>query len=223
MKDQRAFTRHEFVAIGRLVCLLGMCLSTGAGCDESHAPAMTSSAQSAPSRAAGEVDDMSKDGDVPKDGTVADSNPLPPAEQRPLPAPAETPVVELATKDITFDSLKFDIKAGDAFERSMVPKLTEELHGTPIRIRGYIHPQFAFADTLTDFILTRDSDTCCFGPNRALCDFIVVHMKPGTTANYSLYPIAVEGVFTIEELRVDPDDPEGAVGAIYRLDAEVAR
>jgi hypothetical protein len=130
----------------------------------------------------------------------------------------------LAAADITFDALKFDIKAGDPFERSMIPKQTEELHGKPIRIRGYIYPQTVFVETgLTQFILTRDSGTCCFGPNRALCDFIVVHMNPGKSTDYKgVIPVAVEGVFTIEELP-DPVDPDGAVGAIYRLDADVVR
>jgi hypothetical protein len=144
------------------------------------------------------------------------------ADQPQAPARAESPG-RVAIKDITFDALKFDIKAGDAFERSMIPQATEALHGKAVRVRGFIHPQFAFMDTgLTAFILTRDSGTCCFGPNRALCDFIVVHMNPGKTANYSLTPIAVEGRFTIEEL-VDPADPDSGVGAIYRLDADMAR
>jgi hypothetical protein len=193
--------------------LLAACLMAGAGCNESHSASVTSPASStSPPQAALESGKL----DAPSDGAQA-------AKEPQAPARTETPAARPTIKDITFDALKFDIKAGDAFERSMIPKATEELHGKPVRIRGFIYPQLAFTDTgLTTFILTRDNGTCCFGPNRALCDFVVVYMNPGKTADYVIHPIAVEGTFTIEEL-VDPTDPEGGVGAIYRLDADLAR
>ncbi len=201
------------IAAAGSACLLGLCLVSGAGCNQSHCPAITSPAQAA---STAQVDPTAGDDESHGSASAATAE----AVQT---APAEKPVNEVATKDITFDALKFDIKSGDAFERSMIPKLTEELHGKPIRIRGYILPESAFSLTdLPGFILTRDSDTCCFGPNRALCDFIMVHMNPGRTADFSNKPIAVEGVFSVE-LLVDPADPQGAVGAIYRLDAELAR
>ena len=51
MNDKLAFTQRELAAVGRFVCLWGLCLLTGVACNESHAPAMTSSAQPAASRA----------------------------------------------------------------------------------------------------------------------------------------------------------------------------
>lgn len=209
-------TVENRIALAGSACLLGLCLVTGAGCNQSHCPAISTPARAASTAhvepAAG--DDKSQDS-IP--ATTAEPTPTPPT------APVEEPDVAVATKDITFDALKFEIKSGDAFERSMVPKQTEELHGKSIRIRGYILPDSAYTMTnLPGFILTRDSDTCCFGPNRALCDFIIVHMNPGKSADFSDKPIAVDGVFTIEEL-VDPTDPDSAVGAIYRLDADLAR
>ncbi len=231
MNQQLAFTKGPIAAVGCSFCLLGLCLLTGGGCNESHAPAMASPTHAAPTLAFDDkraADDKEKVIDVeppaagPTDAPAARESVATPATPF-APATPIAPAAPPAMRDITFDALKFDIKAGDPYERSMIPRQTEGLHGKPIRIRGYIHPQFAFMETgLTEFILTRDSNTCCFGPNRALCDFIVVRMNPGKTANYSLYPIAVEGVFAIKEL-VDPIDPQRAVGAIYRLDAEAAR
>ncbi|HUY33743.1 MAG TPA: hypothetical protein VMV69_13415 [Pirellulales bacterium] len=208
--NERAISIQNALAARCSAGALGLWLLTCGGCYQSHSPAVTSPAHA--SSAANEVDG------APTDRGAANSTRPPSAQRTPT-----VPAAPAAMSDITFDALKFDIKTGDPFERSMIPKLTEELHGKPIRIRGYILPESAYSLTdLPGFILTRDSDTCCFGPNRALCDFIVVHMNPGKSANFSSTPIAVEGVFSIEEL-VDPADPDGAVGAIYRLDAELAR
>ncbi|HEV3005016.1 MAG TPA: hypothetical protein VGX78_11175, partial [Pirellulales bacterium] len=143
--------------------LLAACLMAGTGCNETHSATATSpSSPPAPAQASLPSGTL----DASSDGAQADEEPQAPAR-------AQAPAARLAIKDITFDALKFDIKAGDAFERPMIPKATEELHGKPVRIRGFIYPQLAFTDTgLTTFILTRDNGTCCFGPNRALCDFV---------------------------------------------------
>ena len=71
---------------------------------------------------------------------------------------------------------------------------------------------------LTQFVLVRDNLECCFGPGAALFDCILVHMTPGNTAEFSIRPIAVEGVFSLEEVL----GPDGNHLAIYRLDATKA-
>jgi len=115
-------------------------------------------------------------------------------------------------KDLTFDDIKFDMKKGDPFERSLLGKKVEELSGQTIRIRGYMLPSFQ-QKGITQFVLVRDNMQCCFGPGAALCDCIMVDMK-GTSTTYTVKPIAVEGVFKIEEFA----DPDGNVLAIYHLD-----
>ena len=115
-------------------------------------------------------------------------------------------------KDLTFDDIKFDMKKGDPFERSLLGKKIEALNGQTIRIRGYMLPSFQ-QKGITQFVLVRDNMQCCFGPGAALCDCIMVDLK-GTTATYTVKPIAVEGVFKIDEFL----DPDGNVLAIYHLD-----
>jgi hypothetical protein len=67
-------------------------------------------------------------------------------------------------------------------------------------------------------VLVRDNQECCFGPGAAIYDCILVEMKPGLTAEYSIRPVAVEGIFGIDEVK------SGDVHlAIYRLDAESVR
>jgi hypothetical protein len=115
-------------------------------------------------------------------------------------------------KDITFDDIKFDMKKGDPFERSLLGKKVEDLSGTPIRIRGYMLPSFQ-QKGITQFVLVRDNMQCCFGPGAALCDCIMVDLK-GTTTVFTVKPIAVEGTFKIEEFA----DPDGNVLSIYHLE-----
>ena len=92
------------------------------------------------------------------------------------------------------------------------------LVGEPIRIRGYILPSFQQTG-LTQFVLVRDNQECCFGPGAALHDCIVVRMRPGTTASFSIRPVAVAGTFQIDELRA----PDGTHLAIYALDGDEVR
>lgn len=122
------------------------------------------------------------------------------------------------TRDISFDDLKFDINKGDRFERSMLSDKIEALDGKPVRIRGYILPSFQQTG-LTQFVLVRDNLSCCFGPGAAIYDCVIVEMKPGKSTDYSLYPVAVEGSFSIREML----DPEGKAVAIYHLDGEQVR
>ena len=84
-----------------------------------------------------------------------------------------------------------------------------------MRIRGYILPSFQQTG-LTQFVLVRDNMECCFGPGAALYDCIVVEMHEGQSTDFTTHPVAVEGEFTIHELR-GPDDK---CLAIYHLQAE---
>lgn len=123
-----------------------------------------------------------------------------------------------AVRDINFDAIKFDIQKEQPFERSMLTPAIEKLHNTPVRIRGYILPSFQQTG-LTQFVLVRDNMECCFGPGAALYDCIVVEMSPGNSTDFTTHPVAVEGVFTIHELR----SPEDRCMAVYHLEADRMR
>ena len=115
-------------------------------------------------------------------------------------------------QEITFDTVKFEMKVGDPFERTMLSESIEKLSGNNVRIRGYILPSFRQRG-ITQFVLVRDNMECCFGPGAALCDSIVVDMEASKSIEYTIRPVAVEGEFTVREW-VGPD---GKHLAIYHL------
>lgn len=124
----------------------------------------------------------------------------------------ETPLSD-RTLAQTFDDIKFDIQPDAPFDREMLTDQIESLVGKRIAIRGYILP--SARDKLRDFVLVRDDQECCFGPGAALYDCILVEMAPGEVADFSLRPVAVEGVF-----RVEPLDIFGQTRAVFRMTAD---
>ena len=125
----------------------------------------------------------------------------------------KSPKSPAKVRDITFDHIKLNIKKGDPFERTMLTPEVKKLDGQPVRLAGYILPAFT-ATGLKQFVLVRDNLECCFGPGAALFDCVLVEMVEGTSANYSVRPVRVEGVFTVKELK----GPDGKHLAIYHMD-----
>ncbi len=121
-------------------------------------------------------------------------------------------------RETTFDDVKFSMKPEEQFERRMLTPEIEQLDGQRIRIRGYILPTFRQTG-LTQFVLVRDNMECCFGPGAALFDAILVEMNAGVSTDFSIRPVAVEGVFSLREL-VGPD---GKHLAVYHLQGEAVR
>lgn len=217
------------------LALLAVSLVCAGGCADSQAPAMTQVAKS-PTESA----ESSPAADTTASPAVASASPAAEAkadakEGSPLGATPQEPVAANASKkpptelaassaapdrvrDISFDDLKFDIEKGDRFERSLLTDKIEALDGKRVRIRGFILPSFQQTG-LTQFVLVRDNLSCCFGPGAAIYDCVIVEMKPGHSTDYSLYPVAVDGTFTIHEML----DPEGKAVAIYHLDGEQVR
>lgn len=127
----------------------------------------------------------------------------------------DTPPRPTALRDISFDDIKIEMQKGDPFTRDLLPTRVTSLENGRVRIRGYILPSFQQTG-LTQFVLVRDNMECCFGPGALLHDCVVVRMVPGTTANFSIRPVAVSGTFRVAELR----GPDGRHLAIYALDGE---
>jgi hypothetical protein len=121
-------------------------------------------------------------------------------------------------REISFDTIKFDIEKGQPFERSMLTPQVEKLDGQRVRIRGYMLPSFQQSG-IKQFVLVRDNMQCCFGPSAALYDCIIVEMINDQSCDFSVRPIAVEGKFAVREFK-GPDDTHLA---IYHLDGERVR
>lgn len=120
--------------------------------------------------------------------------------------------------ELSFDDIKFDIEPGDPFAPEMVPDKIQQYYGKRIRIRGYILPSFKQSG-LTQFVLVRDNMECCFGPGAALYDCIRVEMEPGKATEFSIRPVAVEGIFELDEF-YGPDDKHLA---IYYMTGEAVK
>jgi hypothetical protein len=144
--------------------------------------------------------------------TTSTATPLAP-DNRPTPRP--TIARSQAIRDITFDTVKLDMKKEDAFKRSLITPAIEKLDGSRIRIRGYILPPFQQTG-LTRFVLVRDNMACCFGPGAAIYDSMIVELKTGLTTDYTVAPVAVEGTFNIREV----EGPGGRAMSIYRVLAD---
>src|SRR5215212_1719661 len=99
-------------------------------------------------------------------------------------------------KGISFDDIKLDLKKDQPFKQELLTSAVKKLDGKVVRIRGYILPSFQQSG-IKQFVLVRDNMECCFGPGAALHDCIVVEMSAGTTTDFTVRPVTVEGKFSV--------------------------
>jgi len=191
-----------------LLLVTALTLALNVGCDSSMTGASVTGTNSTdrPSPTASETSvNPTADLEEPlKLGAVSEQDSTPSAPSQSIP-----------TVDSTFDDLKFDMEKTDHFDRSRLTPQIEKLFGKKIRIRGYIYPTLRKRG-LKQFVLVRDNLECCFGPGAALYDCILIRMQPDKTAEYTIRPVAVEGVFRFEEFL----GPDGKHLAIFCLDGE---
>ncbi|MEL7499164.1 MAG: DUF3299 domain-containing protein [Planctomycetota bacterium] len=114
--------------------------------------------------------------------------------------------------DITFDDLKFKMEKSENFSREMLTDKINDFHGTTVRIRGFIRPNYKQSG-LTRFVFVRDNQECCFGPSAAIFDNILVKLAEGNEAEFTVRPVVVEGKFALKEYK----GPDGKVWSLYRL------
>jgi hypothetical protein len=96
------------------------------------------------------------------------------------------------------------------------PQWLKDLEGKRIRLRGYMRPG-ELSEDLPFFVLARDTQACCFGPNTKAYDIIPVLMREGVTTDYiHLRPFDITGVFHIS-VEKDLDD-ENKVEFLYLID-----
>jgi hypothetical protein len=116
------------------------------------------------------------------------------------------------TVDISFEDLKFEIEAGEFFERSMLPDSIESLVGQTVRIRGFMLPTMQ-RKGIKQFVLIRDNQECCFGPGAEVYHCVQIEMTGEASAQFVTKPVAATGTLGIEPF-VGPD---GRHWAIYHM------
>ncbi len=122
--------------------------------------------------------------------------------------------------EITFDDLKFDIEKDQLFKEEMLGKENWDLHGKNWKLRGFILPTTLFSQTgITEFVLVRDNQECCFGPGAALFDCVIVNMEPGKSISYTTRVVTVKGKLEIDTESFKYPDDEGHY-AVYKMTAE---
>ena len=114
--------------------------------------------------------------------------------------------------DLTFDDVKFDLEPDEPFSADRLTDEIRQIDGQKIKIRGYIRPSFSQRG-LKNFVFVRDNKECCFGPNAAIYDCMLVKLKKQTTTDYTVRPVTVEGTFYLKPFQ----GPDGNTWAIYRV------
>src|SRR5688572_30046259 len=223
----RARTIIACISVGGIVPLF-LFFSTGCG-DASRTRAGTSGANTGEMRTAkatvDKVDPSTSGASAKENGKPPNGSQAAPTSESPKEVAGEKGSQGVAPRrsgggirEITFDTIKFDIDKGEPFERKMLTNGIEKLDGQRVRIRGYMLPSFQQSG-IKQFVLVRDNMECCFGPGAALYDCIIVEMQGEKTCDFSVRPIAVEGAFTVREFK-GPDDTHLA---IYHLEGERVR
>jgi hypothetical protein len=153
---------------------------------------------------------------APPNSGVVPSVPVADPAAPPVPVAVAVPAKrDDKVRDISFDDVKLPLAKGDPYTPEILPPAVKALEQQRVRIRGYILPSFQQRG-ITQFVLVRDNMECCFGPGALLHDCVVVRMRPGKSADFSIRPVAVSGTFRIEELK----GPDGRHLAIYAIDGD---
>ena len=129
----------------------------------------------------------------------------------------------LAKGDINFDDLKFDLEKDAPFDPKLITDELKFLDGRDVTLRGYILPSTLFSETnISQFVLVRDNQECCFGPGAALYDCVMIQLVEGNTTDFVTRPVTVAGRFVIdtESYRYPPGlSPNGATHmAVFRIE-----
>lgn len=111
----------------------------------------------------------------------------------------------------------------DKVDRKYIPDKVLELikNKEPVFIKGYIRPDsIKFNQNLTDFLLVRDNQQCCFGDLSKVkfFDQIQIDLDPGLTTDFNRGMFRVGGV-----LSVGPGDPAIGSPLTYKLAADYVK
>ena len=106
----------------------------------------------------------------------------------------------------------------NVIQNSTVREEIVALEGQLVRIRGYMLPSFQQSG-IKKFVLVRDNMECCYGPGAALYDCVIIEMQGSASAEFTVRPMAVEGVFKVSEFK----GPDGKHLAIYHIDGRSAK
>lgn len=155
-------------------------------------------------------------------------------------APAELPPLKLPTAkvenhlDVGFDflggyefkltkeqaaSFAADDKAALAAVNAQIPGLVRQLDGQKVLLTGFMLPMKMEGAVTTEFLLVANSMLCCYGVVPPMNQWVTVKLPPGKGVKPQQdVPLQFFGT-----LRVQPRIENGALAALYHLDATKPR
>ncbi len=96
-----------------------------------------------------------------------------------------------------------------------VPADIRSLNGRTVIVAGFMQPITLNKGKVSEFLLLRDRDTCCFGGTPMINHWIAVKLTNGTTEAKLGRPIQVRGVLNVREIRTD-----GILVGLYTMTAD---
>ena len=103
----------------------------------------------------------------------------------------------------------------DAQVNAMIPDRLRAADGKNLSVDGYMIPLTYQWKKVTQFILAMNQNTCCFGGNPQVHEFIIVTAPGDGVADQMDIPLRVTGVLQVGAFR-----HQGTLSGIYRLTAQ---
>jgi hypothetical protein len=98
---------------------------------------------------------------------------------------------------------------------SMIPERIRAADGRDVSVDGFMIPLEYKGRKVSKFILAMNQNTCCFGGNPQIHEFIIVSAAGAGVNNEMDIPLRVKGVLHVGIVR-----SQGKLSGIYRLDGE---
>lgn len=98
---------------------------------------------------------------------------------------------------------------------AMIPERIRAADGKKISVDGFMIPLEYNGKKVSKFILAMNQNTCCFGGNPQIHEFIIVSVAGAGVNDEMDIPLRVKGVLHVAVIR-----NQGKLAGIYRLEAE---
>ena len=120
----------------------------------------------------------------------------------------------------TLAAFPFDVPGNAATNKAdldkvakQIPETVKKLDGKVVRIRGFMMPVKESAGKATEFLITRNQPSCCFGGATGLPEFITVKAFDKGVAENMDDAVTIEGT-----LHVGLITDSGFIVGLYRMD-----
>ena len=93
----------------------------------------------------------------------------------------------------------------------------EPLDGEKIFLKGFMYPDTRRQTGITNFVLVKDNNECCYGGQPQLTDMIMVRLQDGLKTAYRTGMVSVAGVF-----RINSGTGPAGLEPVYTIEATLS-